>query len=179
MEEALSYPGKIGDESRRFLRGRAIAGWALICLIAVGLFSAEVGAPLLRWSGHTNLAAIIYGAFSHVCHQMASRSFHIEGYPMAVCARCTGIYGGFALVALFYPLAASFRRPLLLSRIWLFLAAIPLAVDFLVGFLNIWENTAWSRFSTGFLLGGVASLYVVSGAVEIAQSMTVRPKLFR
>jgi len=41
----------------------------------------------------------VYAFFSLICHQLPDRTWHIDGHPLAVCIRCTSIYGGF-LVAL-------------------------------------------------------------------------------
>jgi uncharacterized membrane protein len=70
---------------------------------------------LLLWSG-VLLAAIIaaplassvarpegwflYEAFEPFCHQQPGRSWHLQGYPMAVCARCVGLYTGLLLATL-------------------------------------------------------------------------------
>jgi uncharacterized membrane protein len=47
-----------------------------------------------------------------VCHQRVERSFELAGYPMPVCARCTGIYLSGALGAL----AAWLTVPLMPQR---------------------------------------------------------------
>ena len=36
--------------------------------------------------------AVVYAAAGHICHQRPERSFHLDGRPLAVCARCTGLY---------------------------------------------------------------------------------------
>jgi hypothetical protein len=43
-----------------------------------------------------------------------------------------------------------------------------LALDFTLGFLGLWDNTHFSRFSTGALLGAVAVFYVMPGLVELS-----------
>ncbi len=58
------------------------------------LASAALAAPLL--SGHPLAAWAIREFFSRVCHQEAARSFWLWGAPVAVCARCLGIYLGAA-----------------------------------------------------------------------------------
>ena len=45
-------------------------------------------------------AAIPYAIGSVICHQQDRRSFHLWSRQLPVCARCTGIYAGAALVAL-------------------------------------------------------------------------------
>ncbi len=129
-----------------------------------------VGAPLAEAAGHNGFAFAIYGVFGRLCHQIPERSFFIAGHQFAVCARCTGIYAGFMTATLVYPLLRSLRRTDTPPRLWLFLAAAPLAIDFSLGFFGVWENTHLSRFLTGALLGSVALFYVMPGLVDLRLS---------
>ena len=134
-----------------------------------------VGAPIAQAHGYSAFAGSIYKAFSHVCHQIPERSFHLAGHQFAVCSRCMGLYAGFALVALAYPFARSLKRTDAPGRIWLILAAVPLAVDFALGYFAIWENTHLSRFVTGALLSSVAVFYVMPGLIDLIQIIGRRP----
>jgi uncharacterized membrane protein len=144
-------------------------GCVAIVLCVIGLI---VGAPLAAASNHQQFAVTIYHSFKTLCHQLPERSFFIAGHQFAVCARCTGLYGGFALVLLLYPLIRSLHSTDVPKVKWLFLAAAPLAVDFSLTFSGIWENTHTSRLMTGTLLGGVMVLYVMPGILELAQRAT-------
>jgi len=126
------------------------------------------GAPVAMARGHNTFAFAIYGAFSHLCHQIPERSFFIAGHQFAVCARCTGLYAGFTVATLCYPLLRSLRRTDTPERRWLFIAAAPLAIDFSLGFFGIWQNTHLTRFITGALLGAVSVLYVMPGLIDLA-----------
>jgi uncharacterized membrane protein len=128
-----------------------------------------VGAPLAQAHGHPQFAATIYQTFSFVCHQLPERSFHLEGHKFAVCSRCTGLYSGFTLATLCYPLARSLRRTDTPSRLWLLLAVVPLVIDFSLSYFGIWENTHLTRFLTGALLGGVALFYIIPGLIQLSQ----------
>ena len=147
---------------------RPLLVWAIFALGALIVVGMIVGAPLAQANGHSFFALTIYGAFSHVCHQIPDRSFFIAGHQFAVCARCTGLYAGFAAPALSYPLVRSLRRTDTPHRRWLFVAALPLVVDFSLGFFGIWENTHLSRFLTGGLLGGAAVFYVMPGLMDLS-----------
>jgi len=125
-------------------------------------------APLAAATGHNGIAAGIYHAFGKICHQLPERSFFIDGHKLAVCSRCTGVYFGFLFTFLVYPLVRSLRRTSTPDRKWLFLAALPLAIDFSLTFLGIWENTHTSRLLTGLLLGSVAVFYVVPGIMDLS-----------
>ena len=95
---------------------------------------------------------------------------------MAVCARCIGLYGGFALLLVLYPLIRSLRSVVLPPAKWLYLAAAPLFVDFSLTYLGIWENTHTSRLLTGMLMGGVTVFYVMPGLVELAMRVSRKPQ---
>ena len=125
------------------------------------------GAPLALANGQALFGLIIYRAFSYVCHQIPERSLFIAGHPLAVCSRCAGIYVGFAVAVLVYPLLRSLRDVEAPQRKWLLMAAVPLALDFSLGFLGIWQNTHLSRFATGTLLGAVAVFYVMPGLADL------------
>jgi len=142
--------------------------WLFAAAGSVLLFSLIIGAPLALDTGHPFLGLTLYRAFSYVCHQIPERSFFIAGHQFAVCSRCTGLYAGFTAATILYPLFRSLRRTEAPARKWLFLAAAPLAIDFTLGYLGIWENTHWSRFATGALLAVVSVFYVMPGLMELS-----------
>ncbi|HVS21851.1 MAG TPA: DUF2085 domain-containing protein [Pyrinomonadaceae bacterium] len=131
-----------------------------------------IAAPLADANGHPAFAFTIYKAFSFVCHQIPERSFHLGEHQFAVCSRCTGLYSGFAMAALVYPLARSLKRTDTPRRLWLLLAPLPLAIDFSLTYFGIWSNTHVTRFSTGALLGAVAVFYVMPGLIELSSAIT-------
>lgn len=125
-------------------------------------------APIAAATHHSDLALPIYKSFGTLCHQIPERSFFIAGHKLAVCARCTGLYVGFAITALLYPLFRQLRLTTTPEPRWLFLAAVPMAIDFSLTLFGIWENTHLSRLLTGLLLGGVAVPYVMPGFIELS-----------
>jgi uncharacterized membrane protein len=133
-----------------------------------------IGAPLLQSTGHASFASAIYKVFSFVCHQIPERSFHLAGHQFAVCSRCTGLYAGFAVAALIYPLTRALIRTDTPRRRWLILAAVPLLIDFSLTYFGVWSNTHLTRFSTGALLGAVAVFYVMPGLVELSSAFARR-----
>jgi uncharacterized membrane protein len=149
-------------------RRTARAAWAA----AAGVAAAGVGlvllAPLLRAEGWPLLSLAVYKGFAGACHQMPERSFHLRGFPLAVCARCLGLYAGCLAGVVAYPLARGLARTEVPRRAWLLLAAVPTSIDFLLGVTGLWENTHWSRFLTALVLGAAAAFYVVPGVVELA-----------
>jgi uncharacterized membrane protein len=147
---------------------RPLAMWLIIAAGSLAVMSLIIGAPLALKAGHPFWGLTIYRAFSYVCHQIPERSFFVEGHPFAVCARCTGLYAGFTVATIAYPLVRSLRQTNAPPRKWLFMAAAPLAIDFTVGFFGIWNNTHFSRLATGALLGSVAVFYVMPGFMDLS-----------
>lgn len=155
-------------------------GLAAISLLIVAMIFA---APVAAWraaihptdsNAGAQISTFIYATFSYVCHQMPERSFHLVGHKLGVCSRCTGIYGGFAFAVLLYPLARRLDHIDAAPRIWLILAALPLAIDFALGYFNIWPNTHASRFITGALFSSVAVFYIMPGLVDISSVLARR-----
>lgn len=147
---------------------RPLIFWAVSAAIVVSLVSLILVAPLAAASGHNEIAGAIYRGFSVLCHQRPDRSYFIDGHQFGVCSRCTGIYFGFALTLLVYPLLRSLRTTTTPARKWLFLAALPLVIDFSLTFFGLWENTHTSRLVTGLLLGSVAVFYVMPGIADLS-----------
>jgi uncharacterized membrane protein len=142
--------------------------WATTALLTLAFISLIVLAPVALAHGHNSAAFVLYKSFEKFCHQIPERSFYVDGHPLAVCARCTGIYFGFAAGVLFYPiarsLAQSYPAP---ARKWLLIALAPAVLDFALDYLGIWENTRLTRSLTGALLGSVVAFYVVPALLDM------------
>jgi len=136
-----------------------------VAFITVGLI---VGAPLAAGNNSPRFAFVVYRAFGTFCHQLPERSFFVAGHQFAVCARCTGLYFGFALLTLLYPFFKPIRSIELPNVKWLFLSGVPMLVDFSLTFFGLWENTHTSRLATGLLLGSVTVFYVMPGLAELS-----------
>jgi len=173
------------NHSRAELGPRNLAGAYLIVLLLVviwisGALIAPVGMargwisqdrfPALSGGPHwlpDLLAVVIHGAYGKVCHQIPERCLSIEGHPMAVCARCFGIYAGFLGGLLIYPLARVRLGVGLPRRRWLVLALLPLAIDFAGGYFGLIENTLASRTLTGALAGMAGAIYAATGLIAV------------
>jgi uncharacterized membrane protein len=143
--------------------------WLISTVVLFAIVSLIIIAPL---TAPSQLATSIYRGFAVVCHQIPERSYFIAGHKLAVCSRCTGLYAGFVLTFLLYPLLRPLRSIDWPPPVWLVLAATPMAIDFSLTFLGIWENTHTSRLLTGLLLGGVSVLYVMPGLAELSSRKT-------
>lgn len=155
-----------GEEAAR-RRRRALAAWGAVSAAALVVLGAVVLAPVLRAEGWVAAAQFIYLCFDAACHQMPERSFYVGEFPLAVCARCTGLYAGGAAGLLLYPLARGLARRDAPARGWLLAAALPTTVDLLLGVTGLWANTHLSRFLTALPAGAAAAFYVVPGAVDL------------
>jgi len=154
---------------REFSARRAWAAWACVAGVALLWLGLIAGAPVAASSGHEATAFVIYQGLKTVCHQMAERAFWVAGHPLAVCARCFGVYAGFAVAVLLYPLSRRLQRTATPRREWLILALFPTALDFALGITGLWANTHSSRFLTGAWLGAWTAFYVVPGLIEIGE----------
>ncbi|MEO8072286.1 MAG: DUF2085 domain-containing protein [Acidobacteriota bacterium] len=139
--------------------GFLVAGWIFLILLA----------PLAEENSLTGISDPIYKFFSYICHQMPSRSFYIENHSFAVCARCFGIYAGLFFGFFAYPFFRLIEETEPLPRFWLFLALIPMGADWSLGFFGIWENTHFSRFLTGLILGITCAFFIIPALIELAQ----------
>ena len=87
------------------------------------------------------------------CHQLAERSFFIDGYQFPVCARCTGVIlsGIFAWPLIFKKKMPPLNVSAALAEIMLF--------DWTLQRCKIKESTNLRRLITGFL-GGFGCLMI-------------------
>ena len=137
--------------------------WLSLIFLAPYLESAS--SPLSRW---------IYLMFAPTCHQNASRCFHLWGNPMAVCARCLGIYFGFLGGTFFYPVIRGVRS-LTLPRLRVFFwISIPIAADALGNILSLWSSPAWLRLFLGIIWGSILPFYFIPGIAD-ALSKSKKP----
>lgn len=146
--------------------GLVILAWILLILIA----------PIAEANQFLSVSQPIYNFFSFICHQIPDRSMQIQEHAFAVCSRCFGVYFGLLLGFIVYPLICRIDEIEPLPRFWLFLALIPMGIDWSLGFFEIWENTHLSRFTTGAILGAVCGLFIVPALVELFQVLTSRRK---
>ncbi len=129
-------------------------GWCVSVLL-MGILA--VLASLPPWVGEPVRIALMLG-FDPLCHQIAERSPHVDGVQLAVCHRCYGILVGLAIG----PIAALIIRGRVNRHASLLIVAslVPLALDWGLGIVGIWANTAESRLITGAIFGVAAGILV-------------------
>jgi uncharacterized membrane protein len=120
--------------------------WSAVLLAAI------VAAPLAASAGRPE-GWFLYQAFGPFCHQQPERCWHLQGYPLAVCARCMGVYAGLLLAALL-----GLRLPAKTIAIALGLLGASWAAEF----TGLGSASGTARFATGLLLGGSAGAVVLA-----------------
>ncbi len=149
------------------IRRRAFFVWSVFSFLAAVWAFLIVLAPLAEVNNFSNLSNPLYKFFSFLCHQNSERSFAVSEHAFAVCSRCFGVYFGLFFGFVIYPFLRSIEETDPLPRFWLFLATIPMAIDWLLGVFGIWENTHSSRFVTGAILGAACAVFIVPALVEM------------
>lgn len=140
-------------------------GRTAFALLAGGLALAALSAPLLGAAGHPVAYFALHGIFSRICHQEPQRSFMIDGFAVAVCARCLGIYLGAAAGCL-----ASFWRTLrpdfAINFFWASVAANVLDVG--AEMLHLHGNMPVMRLLFGIAFGSAAAILVIGKPAAVA-----------
>jgi uncharacterized membrane protein len=175
MVLAMTEPAEnyIPTDIARHFRSQAFRVWGVTVAIVFVWVSAIVLAPITR-DPDWGIASPIYSFFSYICHQLPERSLHFDGHPLAVCSRCFGVYFGLLAGLLVYPLWRRIDEIEPLPRIWLFLSLVPIGIDWSLTAFGIWENTHFSRFITGLILGVACATYIVPAVVEIRRNLSLR-----
>jgi uncharacterized membrane protein len=178
LSSLIPHPSSLGYvpqvAHREVALGRAVCAWLLSCAGSLIYLALIFAAPLAEASGHRAIGWSLYRVFAPLCHQIPERSFYVAGHPLAVCARCAGVYAGFTVCLLLYPLVRSLRRTDAPRRGWLVLIALPCVLDYLVNFTGLWHNTHASRALTGAWLGAGAVFFVAPGLIDAAQTLRRR-----
>jgi uncharacterized membrane protein len=148
----------------------------LVAFLAVAWVALIVAGPILPAAP----AGILYAFGSRICHQISARSFHLGAAQLPVCARCLGIYAGFA-IGLVVALSATLSRPVqgsdpcttrhrgltpwgLTPGALVAVGALPTAITLLLEWAGLWPTSNLTRAVAGGPLGvGVA--LVVMGAL--------------
>jgi len=104
--------------------------------------------------------------FRRVCHQNPDRSFSMANGTLPVCARCAGIYAGFLLGTVLYPVFRKRTGRDFSWRLWLILAAGAGMAEWVISSLLPIPNL-WPRAATGLFLGGLIAPCTLSGLHDL------------
>jgi uncharacterized membrane protein len=141
---------------------------AILAVLASGWVTLVLLAPWLP----VPPAGIVYLFCGRICHQIAERSFFVDGAQLPVCARCLGTYAG-AAVALLY--ASGARRsgspaanPKRSRHTYVLLGALALnGLTFAAEWSDLWHLSNAMRAVAGAALG-VAVAFAIRQALHRA-----------
>jgi uncharacterized membrane protein len=138
-------------------------------LVALVAFAAALwcaGIVLAPWLEHHGAAAgsWLRLAFSPTCHQKPERCLDLGDGPLAVCARCAGLYAG-GLLGLLAALLPGVRcRPTLTTLV---AASAPTVLDFVAGLAGLPSFPSWPRFAIAVAPGAVLGLLLADAVADI------------
>jgi uncharacterized membrane protein len=140
---------------------------------AAGLWTA--GVVLAPWlAAHDSiLGGWLRLLYRPGCHQIADRCLDLGFGPMAVCARCAGLYLGGTLALLWTAVRNHPCRP---RPVWLAIVAAPTVLDFAAGQLGLPSLGNWTRFAVALPLGLLAGLYLGDALIEIVRLNSAEEK---
>ncbi|MGC2108508.1 MAG: DUF2085 domain-containing protein [Candidatus Korobacteraceae bacterium] len=133
---------------------------------ALTLAVAAVSVPYFFTHNFLLIAFPLQHSFALVCHQRPERSFWIFGAPVAVCARCLGIYLGAAIGLLF-------RTSRRVATQLLIAAAILNLLDVVTEFAGLHGNWMALRFALGAALGAAGGLLISSATTSAVVDLRV------
>ncbi|MBD3415184.1 MAG: DUF2085 domain-containing protein [Candidatus Aminicenantes bacterium] len=113
------------------------------------------------------LSAFLYSIFSPICHQNPTRCFYLFGNPLAVCTRCLGIYFGFFLGTLLFPLINGLTTVKPPEKLLFVILSIPIATDTLANLFSLWHTSDWLRAVIGLIWGWILPYYFIAGVSEM------------
>jgi uncharacterized membrane protein len=128
----------------------------LIVCLGVAWMALVLSAPFLP----AVPAALTYAAASFICHQLPERSFHSGTVQLPVCARCLGIYAGFAIGGLVAVCRRRRMRPQR-ARIVVAAGAVPTLVTVAAEWIGLWPTSNGVRFVAGLPLGAAIAFVVI------------------
>jgi len=157
----------VARRGRDWLR---LLAWALPAIAGLGV-AAAVAAPVLSTAPKPLRlwGAVTYLAFHPACHQQPDRCLWVAGAPMALCARCTVLYTGFALIG--FVSQFSLRPVPHAVRLRLFGLALGLMLlDVASEVLGLRGPFLPTRLLTGALVGA-AGAWLIVPALRAAESL--------
>jgi uncharacterized membrane protein len=126
-------------------------------------------------AGFVPLGGILYAFFSPLCHQIDARSFHLFGWPLAVCGRCSAVYFGFLFGAIAYPFAGRLFRGARPGRAFLIVAVAPMVLDVMLEAAGLYESSNALRAVTGGWFGVLLPFLIIPGAAEGISQLLTQP----
>ncbi len=176
------------DERPLIVTGLLVAGAAVVWAAMLPAAAYAAALPADRPAAQV-FAFAVYAFGSAICHQRDERSFHLFAEQLPVCARCTGLYAGAAIAAIWYVGLFRIRKsgPGLsraegpgpsgveglpsgaagtgIARLLLASAAVPMAASLVYEWATGDVPSNMVRAGTGIVLGSAVA-YVILAAVD-------------
>jgi len=138
---------------------------AIVTAFALLWTAGVVAVPWLATNG-SFFAPWLHLVYKPGCHQISERCLDLGFGPLAVCARCMGLYIGGCLGLLWTTLRNRSSRP---RPLWLAIVAAPSVLDFAAGLVGLPSLANWPRFALAVPLGLLAGLYLGDALLEIVR----------
>lgn len=145
-----------------------LISFIIIIILEIIWVASIIIAPLIIGTeGIAGQAGIaVYGLFSPLCHQIDDRCFHIDGNKFAVCSRCFGIYTGFLIGTVLYPLIYRGEKFLKMPGLKYFIIPVGiLFADVILDYADVFPNTFITRTATGGLIGLISAFFIIPGLI--------------
>lgn len=159
----------------RLFSGDSLSDSKLLNGLLVGLsmvMAVSLSPPILsQISG--NWVSFAYLPFHQLCHQMAERSFAVNGIPLAICARCLGIFTGLWVALVVLTIGLPYKKFMLLTRVSIYLFMAVLSVNFIQFFIEISTGAVSGnlvRYILGLGLGVHVILVIYSRSATLTNS---------
>ncbi len=137
-------------------------------IIAISIFMPWV---LLSLAPQNSLALDISNFigwfYSHLCHQLSSRSLYFNDVKMPVCARDVSIYIATALGLVFFRLKGLGDKEFKINYVLTVLLFLPTAIDGFTQLFGWRESTNELRLITGFPYG-IGYAYLIAWGLPLA-----------
>lgn len=155
------------------MRTRDIYLWALLC--AAAWLAGILSPPFLARLDSPALVTFVRELYEPTCHQITSRTIILFGTPLAVCARCAGIYSGALAGLVALGLARKSGERETPPRWVLLAAAAPAVIDFSLGTAGLVTTSNLLRFATGAIVGIAGAFFVYPGILSLIRMLTENP----
>lgn len=134
-----------------------VAGWVALLILAPWL-------PV-------PVAGVLYLLGGRICHQIAERSWYLDGVQLPVCARCLGIYAGAAVALMPGPWRVHSRAPrdpAYVRRVVILAVALN-AATIAIEWTDVWVVSNGVRAGTGAALGVAVALAILQALGDSAR----------
>jgi uncharacterized membrane protein len=155
---------RLDSRSRRWLAAVACAAVVYCAGLVLAPWLERSGSPAGSW---------LRLAYAPTCHQQPARCLDLGDGPLAVCARCAGLYAGGLLGLLAAVLSGIRCRPTMAT---LLAASAPTVLDFVAILVGLPSLPNWPRFVIAVAPGAVLGLLLADAVADLAARVGPPPE---